>query len=56
MAAGSEVQLSSPLGQWMLKISRAFEEGEDVGLSALGPVRGQVGQGGFYTWANRITT
>jgi hypothetical protein len=56
LAAGGEVQMSSPLGQWMLKLSKAIEDGEDVGHSSLGPVHGQVGQGGFWTWANRITT
>jgi hypothetical protein len=55
LACGGEVQLSSPLGQWMLKLSRNIEGGASLNSSALSPVHSQIGQGPFFQWAQRIT-
>ena len=54
-ACAGEVQLSSPLGQWMLKLSQDIEDGSVLISGALGPLHGQIGQGPFLQWADRIT-
>lgn len=55
LACNGEISMSSPLGQWMLKLSKAIEDGDVLNNSALDPIRAMIGQGPFMQWAQRIT-
>lgn len=55
LSCGGEVSMSSPLGQWMLKLSKQIEDGNPLTTGALAPVRALIGQGPFLFWAQRIT-
>lgn len=55
LACSGEISMSSPLGQWMLKLSRQIEDGSPLNQSSLDPIKSMIGQGPFVQWARRIT-